>query len=80
MTVKIISRREHRQAATITVRSTRRVNNDALCLDLSMADWEALYSVETPSEKWSAWLAVWQGVIDVHMPLHTIKVKDPPAT
>ena len=77
--VSITAKRERRKPATITVRSTRRVDNDALCLDLLMANWGAVYGGQTPSEKWSAWLAVWQPVIDAHMPLRTVRLRHPPS-
>ena len=76
--VSIVTKRERRKVTTITVRSSRRVDNDALCLDLLLAVWGAVYGSQTPSEKWSAWLAVWQPVIDAHMPLRTVKLKYPP--
>ena len=76
--VSIVAKRERRKVTTITVRSSRRVDNDALCLDLLLADWGAVYGSQTPSEKWRAWLAVWQPVMDAHMPLRTVKLKYPP--
>ena len=59
----------------VTVRSTRRLNRDALCLDLLQADWSGVSSAESTTEKWDAWLSVWSPIIDLHMPLHKVKLK-----
>ena len=49
-------RRERRRPAEITVRSTRSLVPDALCLDLLLSDWAAVYGATEPAAKWSAWL------------------------
>ena len=41
---------------TVTVRSTRRVDNDALCLELLLADWSRLYEADSISSMWSDFL------------------------
>ena len=73
------AKRTRRRAQTITVRSTRGVDSDALNLDLLLADWSSVYSAVTASAKWDAWLQVWQPVIDRHMPLRTVRLRHPPS-
>ena len=63
---------------TITVQSTRRVNNDALCLDLLQADWSQLYGADSTSNMWNSFLAVWNPIIDDHMPMKTIRLRNRP--
>ncbi|KAF0304576.1 hypothetical protein FJT64_023618 [Amphibalanus amphitrite] len=63
---------------TINVRSTRRVNTDALCLDLLQADWSPLYGANSTSDKWSCFLSTWSPIIDAHMPMRVIKLKHRP--
>ena len=63
---------------TITVRSTRHVNDDALCLDLLQADWSELYEADSTSNMWNSFLTVWDPIINQHMPMRTIKVKHRP--
>ena len=70
---------ERRRPAEITIRSTRDLVPDALCLDLLVSDWSALYDSSDPAEKWRAWLAVWSPVIDRHMPEKTIRPRHAPA-
>ena len=71
--------RERRRPAEITVRSTRDLVPDALCLDLLVSDWSAVYSTADPADKWRAWLAVWSPVIDRHMPEKIIGPRHAPA-
>ena len=54
---------------TVTVRSTRHLNQDALRLDLLLADWDTVYQTDGVSAKWDAWRSVWDPLIDRHMPL-----------
>ena len=75
--VNILAKRTRRSAQTVTNRPTRNVNTDALCLDLLLADWNAVYSATTASAKWNAWLQIWQPIIDIHMPVRTIRLKHP---
>ncbi|KAF0288072.1 Junctophilin-2 [Amphibalanus amphitrite] len=63
---------------TINVRSTRRVNTNALCLDLLQADWSPLYGANSTSDKWSCFLSTWSPIIDAHMPMRVIKLKHRP--
>ena len=67
-----------RRPSTVTVRSTHRLNIDALCYDLLTADWGAIYEATAVSDKWSAWLSVWSPHIDHHMPLVKIKSRHRP--
>ena len=59
----------------ITVRSTRRVNQDALRLELLLADWSRLYQADTVSDMWSGFLETWRPIIDRHMPLRSVKIR-----
>ena len=77
--VDVSAKRTRHRAPTITVRSTINVDNDALNLDLLLADWSSVYCATTTSDKWDAWLQVWQPIIDRHMPLRTIRLKHPPS-
>ena len=51
---------------------------DALCLDLLLSDWDAVYGATEPAAKWRAWLAVWTPVVDRHMPVVTLRPRHPP--
>ena len=77
--IDVQQKRTRRRAPTITVRSTRRTDTNALCLDHLQADWSLVYGAETPQQKWNAWLETWQPHIDRHMPLKTVRVKHPPS-
>ena len=79
MISKTTLRREHRRPVEITIRSTRDLVPDALCLDLLVSDWSAVYRSSDPGDKWKAWLAVWTPMIDRHMPEKTIKQRHAPA-
>ena len=75
-TVSIIKTRH--VVSTINVRSTRRVNTDALCLDLLQTDWSSIYASASTSDKWSSFLQTWSPAIDAHMPVHAVKLKHRP--
>ncbi|KAF0308249.1 Glycine receptor subunit alpha-3 [Amphibalanus amphitrite] len=77
--VDVLARRERSRPHTITARSTRNVDYNALNLELLMADWDSVYSAAPTSKKWDAWLQVWQPIIDRHMPLRTVRLKHPPS-
>ena len=66
-------RRERRRPSEYTIRSTRSLVPDALCLDLLLAAWAAVRHATEPATKWPAWLDVWLPVIAIHMP--TVRVK-----
>ncbi|KAF0302515.1 hypothetical protein FJT64_025404 [Amphibalanus amphitrite] len=63
----------------ITVRSTRRVDEDALCLSLLQADWSELDAAQSITDKWDRFLAVWDPIMNHYMPLKTIKLKHRPS-
>ncbi|KAF0302694.1 hypothetical protein FJT64_025209 [Amphibalanus amphitrite] len=77
--VDVSIKRTRNPAQTITVRSMRSVNGDALNLDLLLADWSSVYSATTTSAKWDAWLQTWKPIVDRHMPLRTIRLRHPPS-
>ena len=78
ITVSVPVTRDRRRPAVVTVRSTRRLNVDALCHDLLTADWSSVYTSDTVGEKWDAWLSVWSPCIDHHMPPVQIKTRHRP--
>ncbi|KAF0298382.1 hypothetical protein FJT64_004248 [Amphibalanus amphitrite] len=67
--------REPRQRVTVTVRPTRRVNTDAMCLDLLLADWSGVTDCDNISDMWTAFLATWHPIIDHHMPMRTLQLR-----
>ncbi|KAF0289924.1 hypothetical protein FJT64_011822 [Amphibalanus amphitrite] len=75
ITVSISGVKTRRQPTTVTVRSTRNLSQDALCLDLLVADWSAVYGATSATDKWSAWRAVWDPIIDRHLPLKEVKLR-----
>ena len=75
---RVTGTRIRRAPRSITVRSTRHLNKDHLCLDLLTADWSSIYEAMAPSEKYGAWLTVWDSVINQHMPFTQIKVRNSP--
>ncbi|KAF0289753.1 hypothetical protein FJT64_012004 [Amphibalanus amphitrite] len=75
VTVSVTGVKTRQPPTTITVRSTRQLSRDALCLDLLLADWTALYQAPSTDEKWSAWRAVWDPILDRHMPIKQVKLR-----
>ena len=63
---------------TITVRDTRRVNADALCLELLQADWTPIYNSNCTTGKWDSFYSTWDPIINKHMPMRTIPLKNRP--
>ena len=78
VTVSVSGVKARQPPATITVRSARQLSPDALCLDLLLADWSALYRAASTDEKWSAWRAVWDPILDRHMPIRQVKLHHKP--
>ena len=70
-------RRERHRPKPFTTRLWRRVNWDALCLDLLCGDWEALYDATNMDDKLDAFLSVWWSVADVHCPVTTVVPRRP---
>ncbi|KAF0309848.1 hypothetical protein FJT64_019051 [Amphibalanus amphitrite] len=66
------------QPRTVTIRSTRHLSQDALCLDLLQADWTPVYQAETVAAKWDAWRSAWTPLIDRHMPVRQILTRHQP--
>ena len=64
---------------TVTIRSTRNLNEDAIKLDFLMTDWSPVYVADCINSKWTAWLQIWNSVVDVHCPYVTKPVKSTPA-
>ena len=63
---------------TITVRATRRVNTDALCLELLQADWTSTYNSTCTTDKWNCFYSIWDPIINEHMPMRTVPLKHRP--
>ena len=63
---------------TITVRVTRHVNTDALCLELLQADWTPIYNSTCTTDKWNSFYSIWDPIINSHMPMRTIPLKHRP--
>ena len=53
---------------------TRHIDENALCLDLLLADWTPVQYSETTTAKWRAFLQIWDPIINRHIPMKTIKV------
>ena len=70
-------RRPSRRPAPFTARLWRKVNWDAVCLDLLRADWSDIYGSVVVDEKVSAFLSVWWSVLDVHCPLKYVTPRRP---
>ena len=66
------------QPETVTLRSTRHVDNSALCLDLLLADWSPLDGADSTSSMWNSFLTAWNPIINKHMPMRTIKLRHRP--
>ena len=66
-----------RRPAPFTARLWRKVNWDAVCLDLLRADWSAVYDSVSIDDKVSAFLAIWWGVLDVHCPVKRVTPRRP---
>ena len=64
---------------TVTIRSTRNLNEDAIKLDFLMTDWSPVYAADCINSKWTAWLQIWNSVVNVHCPYVTKPVKSAPA-
>ena len=75
ITASINGLKRRKPPATISVRSTRDLNQDAFCLDLLLADWSAVYQAASTEDKWSAWRDVWDPILDRHMPTKQIKLR-----
>ena len=58
ITALITDAKPRRALETITIRSTRRVDHNALCLSLLQADWSKFNEADSVSEKWNSFLAV----------------------
>ncbi|KAF0305993.1 hypothetical protein FJT64_022458 [Amphibalanus amphitrite] len=75
ITASITNTKTRHVPVTCTVRSTRRVDTAALCLDLLLADWAEVDRADSITDKWNGFLRVWDPVINQHMPMKTVKMK-----
>ena len=60
-----------------TTRLWRKVNWDALSVDILYADWSSLYEAAHVDDKLEAFLSIWWGIADIHCPLKTIVPRRP---
>ena len=67
-------------AKTISVRSTRRVDIDAMCLDLLHADWSSIQAPNCTKDKWNSFYSTWEPIMNRHMPVRTVTLKHRPYT
>ena len=73
-----VALRRHRPTE-ISVRSKRNLDQNALCLDILLADWTKLYDDNADvNTMWGNFLEVWRPIIEKHMPLVIFKVRHPP--
>ena len=67
--------RDRRPPRAVTVRSLRDVDYDRLRLDLFWANWEPVYRAACADTKYDAFLTVWNGYIDQHCTLKTVRFR-----
>ena len=75
ITALVTDVKARRHPETVTLRSTRHVDQNALCLSLLQADWSGLDAADSITDKWNSFLTVWDPIIDTYMPMKTIKLK-----
>ena len=63
----------------VTIQSTSNLNEDAIKLDLSLADCSPVYAATCVNSKWAAWLHIWNEVVDAHCPIIKKAIKTAPA-
>ena len=59
ISVRVTEVQLRRAPEVITIRSTRRLDQDALCLSLLLADWSELDAAQSITDKWDRFRAVW---------------------
>lgn len=67
----------------IQSRCLRRIDREALNLDLYLADWENVFAASTVSLKWEVFLEIFLSIFDKHAPVRTIRIRNaraPPVT
>ena len=77
VTVRAKLRRQGRRPSPFKTRSWRKVNWDAVCLNLLQSDWSSIYSMDSVDEKVAAFLTRWWEVMDAHCPLKTVTPRRP---
>ena len=75
VTTNITNIRIRHKPEIIRIRPTRGVDQNALCLQLLLADWTQIDGSETVAGKWDAFLDVWTPIINLHMPIKEIKTR-----
>ena len=71
------ARRKRRRPTVTTVRPWGRVDWDALCLSLLLADWEPLYTARGVDEKLDAFMNNWNAAVDTHCQPVTVRSRRP---
>jgi len=69
--------RQRRRPTVTTARPWGRVNWDALCLSLLLADWEPLHTAGTVDEKLDAFMKNWNAAVDTHCQPVTVTSRRP---
>ena len=60
-------------------RFLRRVEPALLNADLARADWSAVFSAATVTQKWDSFVAIFMPVVNAHAPVRTIRIRNPSA-
>ena len=63
----------------ISSRSFKRLDHPALHHDLLDVDWDYVFSAETVSNKWDAFLSFFVPVFDAHAPIKRVSIRNPTA-
>ena len=66
-------------ATSVRSRCFNRVDSHSLILDLARADWSAVFSQATVTDKWNNFVAIFLSIINVHAPVRSVKIRNPSA-
>ena len=71
--------RTRRKPIVTQSRCLRRLDQDAFLIDLFSADWGSVFIRPTVSEKWDAFLSTFMPTLDKHVPMRSVRVRNPAA-
>ena len=54
------------------------MNQDALRLELLLADWSRLHEADSISRMWSGFLDTWSPILDRHVPIRAVRIRHRP--
>ena len=63
----------------IISRCLKRTDFTLLNYDLAYADWDAVFSAPSVTDKWSSFLATFLPVLNAHAPVRAVKIRNPSA-